>query len=168
MFTAIIAFLKDLLGLPTSSFMILFQMIIRGIVIYFFGITLARFNKKLLGIRTPFNLILFIMLGSIFASAIIDGRTFLPIIVTVLFLSLLNGAMTMLSYYVPAVETFVKGGSSTLVQDGKIQWDAMKKNFITQHELFNELQTQLHTRDLDRVKAAILASDGTINFIEKR
>jgi uncharacterized membrane protein YcaP (DUF421 family) len=160
--------IHDAIGLNSLSFLVVFSMIVRGIIIYFFGITLARFNKKLLGIRTPFNFILFIILGSIFANAIVDAAMFLPILGTILLLMLLNGFMTMMAFYFPAVELFVKGSPSILVREGEIQWYAMQKNFITKNELFNELHAQLHTNSLVDIKSAILASDGSINFITKK
>jgi hypothetical protein len=37
-------------------------------------------------------------------------------------------------------------------------------NFTTKLELLDELHSQLHTRDLNFVPSALLASDETINF----
>ena len=108
------------------------------------------------------------MLGSIFANAILDANVFLPTLCTVIFLTLLNGLMTVLSYYFPSIEFFIKGSPVVIVKNGEIQWHVMEKNFITERELFEELHTQLHTRNLKLIEAAILASDGTINFIEKK
>jgi len=85
-----------------------------------------------------------------------------------LLLVLLNGLTTILSFYFPTVELFVKGSPLIIVKDGAIQRKAMKKNFITERELFNELQSQLHTKDLTTVESAILLTDGTINFIKKK
>ncbi len=157
----------EAIGLSAFSFTAFMQMIVRGIIVYFFGLSMARFNKKLMGIRTPFNFVLFIMLGSIFANAIIYANSFFPILGTVLLLSLLNGLVTALAFYFPAVELFVKGAPIELVQNGKIQWSAMKKNFITKQELLNELYIQLHTRSFKQVASAILTTDGTIDFIKQ-
>lgn len=156
------------MGFHVFTLVSLFHMIVRGIIIYLFGITLARFNKKLLGIRTPFNFMLFVMLGSISANAVVFEELFLPILGTILFLTLLNGLITALAYYFPSIEFFVKGTDAVLVKNGKIQWSAMRNNLITEREVINELQTQLHTSSLEEVATATLASDGTINFIRKK
>jgi uncharacterized membrane protein YcaP (DUF421 family) len=158
---------KEAIGVYTFSFAYLFHMIIRGFIIYFYGMALARFNKKLMGIRTPFNFVLFIMLGSIFANAIVEASLFLPVIGIITSLILLNGFVTMLAFHVPAIERFVKGASSVLVKDGEILWHSMRKNFITERELFNELDRQLHTHSLKDIESAVLISDGSINFIKK-
>lgn len=167
MLTTISEIITTAFGLDTPFVIPFISMCMRGMIIYFFGITLARFNKKLMGLRTPFNFILFIMLGSTFANAIINADFFLPILCTIAFLILLNGIITVLAFYVPSIETLVKGTPSLLIKNGKIQWDAMKQNYITERELKTELGTQLHTTSFAHIALAFLASDGTINFIEK-
>ena len=167
MITPLLKSLQEAIGINTFSFTALFYMIIRGITVYLFGVTLTRFNKKLLGIHRPFNFILYIMLGSLFANAILNANVFLPTLGTILILMLFNRLVTMLSFHFLAIETLIKGSPSILIKDGKIQRAAMKKNFITERELFNVIQTQLHMRDLNQIETALLASDGTINFIKK-
>ena len=161
-------FISHAIGLDIFSATVLMHMLIRSLIIYFFGVTIAHFNKKLIGIRTPFNFILFIMLGSIFANAIVDKNVFLVTMAATLFLILLNGLMTMLSFHIPFIESFVKGNDTILVKNGHIQWHAMEENFITKRELLKELHTQLHTNSLKKISYAILESDGTINFIQQK
>ncbi|MFH1254751.1 MAG: YetF domain-containing protein [bacterium] len=167
MATQFFKIIQEAIGLNTFSFTALFYMIIRGIIAYLVGITLARFNKKLFGIRTPFNFVLLIMLGSIFANAILNANTFLPTLGTIVFLILFNGLITALAFYFPLVESFIKSSPSILVKNGEIQWKSMKKEFITERELLTELHAQLHTHELNTIETAILASDGTIHFIQK-
>jgi len=167
MFQKIALYISESFGFNFMTIPDTIMMIIRGIIVYFTGVTLARFNKKLMGIRTPFNFLLFIMLGSIFAQAIIDGSSLIPILGTIATLFSLNGLMTMLAYSSPSIESFIKGQPSVLVKDGEIQWSKMKKYFITEQGLLNELHAQLHTQNLNKVAFAFLASDGTINFIIK-
>jgi len=167
LFNTIVETFKDAIYIKTFSYTVLIPILIRSGAIYIFGITFSRFNKKLIGIRTPFNFILFVMLGALAANAILYKKFFLLIVSSITFLTILNGLVTLLAYYFKPIENFVKGDLPELVKDGKIQWKAMKKNFITERELRNELHTQLKTNDLSNVISAHLASDGTINFITK-
>lgn len=168
MYTLFFQFISQAIGLDIFSATPLIHMLIRSIIIYFFGVTLAHFNKKLIGISTPFNFFLVVMLGSVFAIAIIDKNVFLATIAITLFLILLNGLMTMLSFRIPFIESFVKGRDVILVKNGEIQWDTMEENFITERELLKELHKQLHTNSLKRIRSAVLESDGTINFIQQK
>lgn len=165
--TSFLHTISSALHLDTFNAIELLHMCIRALCVYFIGVSLARSNKKIIGIRTPFNFILFIMMGSIFANAIVTGALFLPIIGTVLLLVFVNASMEALAFYFPWVERFVKGSSVELVKDGQIHWNVMKAHFITKRELLNELASQAHNYDIDKVKQAVLASDGTINFVFK-
>jgi uncharacterized membrane protein YcaP (DUF421 family) len=159
--------LQEAIGFNSFTSMALLHTAIRGVIIYLFGITLARFNKTLFAIRAPFNFMLYIMLGSIFATATLNVNYFLPMLCTVSLLMLLNGLITMIVFYFPVVEPVIKGAPVIIVKNGKIQWDAMNKEFITESELLAELNSQLHIRDLSKIDTAILTSEGTICFITK-
>lgn len=160
--------LKNALEIPSFDYMQLIYMIIRGIIVYFIGIFIARHNKKLIGIRTPFNFILFITLGSVFANAIIDSKVFLSIIGSMLFIIFFNAFIKKLAFHFNWIEHFVKGPSVELIKNGKINWDSMRTYSITERELLNELASQTHTYDISKVEMAILASDGSLNFILKQ
>lgn len=160
-------FLKDAVEWNTFYMYDAFAMSFRAIFVYFLGVIIARSNKKIIGIRTPFNFMLFVMLGSIFANAIIMVETFLSIMVAACVLIILNYTMKTIAFHSTLVERFVKGTAVELVHDGHINWENMNSHGITKRELLNELATQAHTYTLDKIKTAILASDGTINFIYK-
>jgi uncharacterized membrane protein YcaP (DUF421 family) len=160
-------FILDAVGYDVTWITKLSHMVIRGFIIYLFGVSVARFNKKLMGLRTPFNFILFVMIGSISANAIAVRAFFLPTLGTLLFLVSLNGLMTILAYFFTPIERFVKGEESIVVKKGKIQWDAMRKDLIAERELMNEMRAKLHTDDIKEVKLATIASDGSISFVRK-
>ena len=153
------------LGLESCNLMII--MILRGLIIYASTIIFLRLNKKFLGIRTSYNFILFVLFGSMSATAITSDGLFLPIMATIFILSLINKGLSCLFYHYSYLEEFLVGAPVLLVSNGEIQWHNMKKSFITQNNLLNALQTQLHTNNFSKVDSAYLATDGTINFITK-
>lgn len=141
----------------------------KAFIFYLSSIFLVRFNKKLIGTRTPFNFILFVMLGSISAITIIGGEyLFLPIVTVIIFLLLLNKLIMVIISTFPKVELFLKGPPVLLVKDGEILWDNLKKTRITNDEILNALQRQMHTNDFSKISSAYLASNGEINFIIDR
>lgn len=163
----IIELIQNAIGIHTFDTINLLHMSIRGILIYFLGVSIARSNKKIIGIRTPFNFMLFVMLGSIFANAVVDGTLFLPIIGTMFIIILLNATMKALSFNFKWIEKFIKGTPTFLIKNGKIDWNEMNNHFITKRELLNELATQVHHYNIDKVEEAILGSDGSLNFVFK-
>lgn len=148
---------------PTSAW----YMIIRGIILYFISAIITRSHKKLLGIRTPLNFILFIILGSIFAIAIIDGRHFISILIITFTLILFNDVIEGLAFRYKWIEIFIKGAPVKLIANGKINWKSMRRHSITKRDLLNELASQAHTYSIDDINTAIIESDGSINFIFK-
>ena len=156
------------IGLQVLSGSEIGKMAIRALIVYFYGLVVARFGVKLRGVHTPFNFILFILLGSVLANAMVmEEEKFLPVMIAISALLLLNGLIGMLEFYIPFVELCIKGKPAILIKNGQIQWKIMKKNFITEREIFNELSMKLHIDDITQIEEATLSSDGTINFIKK-
>jgi len=168
MFEAILSFFYDALEINQSNIIRFSHMLLRAFILYVTNFLLIRFNKRFMGIRTPFNFVLFVMLGSISAVAITEHAPFLPILGIILLLILFNRTISFFEFHFPAFERLFKGEIVELIKDGEIQWNNMKKNSITKRELLNELQSRLHTRSLSEISSAFLASDGEINFIKKK
>jgi len=168
MIEAIISFLLEALEIDKSNIIRFSHMLLRAFILYFSSFLLIRFNKRFMGIRTPFNFILFVMLGSISAVSITEHAPFLPVLGIIFLLIFLNRTISFLEFRYPKFERLFKGEIVELVRDGEILWKNMKKNSITKRELLNELQSRLHTRDLSNISFAFLASDGEINFIKKK
>ena len=168
MFENFFSFIQTALKLDKANAILFAYMLLRGLIIYFTSFLLIRFNKRFMGIRTPFNFILFVMLGSLSAAAITEYRPFLPILGVILALIFLNRIISAIEYHFPRFEKLFKGPIIVLVKNGEIQWNNMERTYITKRELMNELQQRLHTRDLKSIASALLTSDGQINFIRRQ
>ncbi len=177
MFDVLIESLKKIVGLEYDiglaialgrDIELTIGMVIRGFILYFSTIFLIKINKKFLGVRSSDSFLLFIMLGSICATAVTGDAPFISVFFTILILILMNKTLAIIFFYYPGVESFFTGESVLLVSNGQIQWQNMKKHHITKKDLFNALQTQLHTDDLLKIDRAYLATDGAINFIVTR
>lgn len=151
-----------------EHFNLVLAMSMRGVILYVLAIVSIRLNKKFLGIRTSYNFILFVMLGSLCAAAITEEGLFLPITSTIILLSLLNRILSSFFFHYPQLENVFLGKPVLLVSNGEFQRHNMRAYFVTTNDLVNALQTQLHTNDFGKVESAYLATDGTINFITKQ
>ena len=164
----IIEDIKEAIYLNKIELIDIYHMVIRGVIIYLLGVLITRFNKKIIALRTPFNVILFIILGSLFGAAITKSNIFIPVICTFLSLILLNTLTSKLSFDYPKIENLIKGSPAILIKDGEIQQDAMKANYITKRELYNEIISQLHHDDIKKIEIAKLMSDGSIVLFLKK
>jgi len=165
MFEALLSFFKAALGLDKSNWVIFGHMCLRGFIVYFTSVIVLRFNRRFAGIRTPFNFILYVMLGSISAFAITGTVSFLPVYGIILLLMALNRTIASIVFYSSWFEQLIKGPVVVLVKDGKIQWKSMRRCYVTERELLNELHNQLHIKDLTKVYSATLTADGSMNFV---
>lgn len=152
----------------TQDTISLVSMCARAFIIYTASILFVRFNRKFMGIRTPYNFLLFVVIGSASATAITEGSNFIPILGTLFFLILVNMLLSVLGYFFPSFERFLIGSSIILLKNDKIMWKNMRRHYITKKNLQNALETQLHTDDFSIVRTAFLADDGTINFLVKK
>ena len=160
--------LEPLGVLFTQDTISLVSMCVRAFIIYTASILFVRFNRKFMGIRTPYNFLLSVMIGSASARAITEGSNFLPILGTLFFLILLNMLLSALGYFFPTFEKFFIGSSVILLKNDKIMWKNMRRHYITKKDLQNALERQLHTDNFTTIKTAFLAGDGTINFVLKK
>lgn len=163
----LLSFFKSAIGFDVFTITSLMHMCIRGVIVYFFGITLVRCNKKLFSIHTPFNFILFVILGSILSEAIVDEKDFISIIFTITLLIVLNHLIALSIYRIPILELLIKGKPTILVNHGEIKWKTMEKHRITKSELLHELHIHLNTNNLEIVELAYITTEGRINFVKK-
>lgn len=161
-------FFNYLLGLESEAVAII-HIISRTLIVYFGAILLFRINKQILGIKTVFNLVINILIGSILANGILGGGfEFVYAICAALTLVVSNWLLEVLVYYSPLLSKIFNGTSIFLIKDKQIQWEAMRNHSITQEDLLEELHLKLHTDDLSTVKDAYLETTGEISFIKKQ
>jgi uncharacterized membrane protein YcaP (DUF421 family) len=61
--------------------------------------------------------------------------------------------------------TMVKGNDSTLVRDGEIQWEAMRKAHLTEHDLHEAMRNSGKQPEVQKVAAAHLERNGDVSVI---
>lgn len=154
------------LGLNKETLTI-WHLVARALFVYLFGIILVRTQRQFMNINTPFNFILNFILGSVLANAIIGTVPFFPVIGMALVIALINLLIAKLSYHFPSIELLIKGKPEILIQDGKIQWDVMRKNLITQDELMDSVHRITQSEDISTIKTAYFENSGRITIVRK-
>jgi uncharacterized membrane protein YcaP (DUF421 family) len=75
-----------------------------------------------------------------------------------------NYLLDLLSFHFPAIRRVVQPAPLVLIQDGKIQRKAMRRELITTEELKSKLREQ-GIEDFSEVKMAHLEEDGEISIL---
>jgi len=146
----------------------LLQSCLRALVVYVAGMIILRAGERRSVRRGGiFDVVLAFILGSVLSRAINGSATLLPTLgVTVLLVGVhrLIGAAAFRSH---RFGSLVKGESGLLVEDGRLQTDAMRRYSISRHDLDEGLR--LHEiDDVAKVHEARIERSGEISAVPRR
>ena len=159
--------LQQLIGDNPVEQLSCIQMISRGLFIYVYGILLVRIHKRFFGLKTSYDILLRVTIGSIFANIIIGRAPFFCSIAVTFILVGCNWVAAILAYRSHTVEKFIKGSHYLLVENGNIIWKNMHRFYITKDELLETARITAHTVDLAQIEKAYLENHGAITIILK-
>ncbi|MFN3661229.1 DUF421 domain-containing protein [Yoonia sp.] len=159
------AFFVWLLGLDEDTLSVR-HMVARAVVVFAFALMIVRFgNKRFIGANTAFDVILGVMLGSVISRAITGQSPFVPTLCAALVLVALHGIFANVAVRFDPFGTLVKGSARRLIQDGKVDWDAMRRSNLSRDDLLEALRLRAGLQDLEKIKEARLERNGEISFI---
>ncbi len=164
---SIISFLDLVFGINSDSISLL-QMLARAFVVFIFGIFLVRIGKRrFVSKMTAFDFILAIMIGSLLSRSVTEEKYFLEIITVSTFLILLHNFISYISAQSDRSTELIKGKVRVFIEDGEINWRAIKKADLTEHDLIQALRLSTNTTDLSKVLECRMERNGDLSFILK-
>ncbi len=137
-----------------------------AIVIYLFLILGLRFTgRRQMGQLTVVDLVIIIMMGSAVETAMVAGNTsLLAGLVCAATLFLGNRLLTLAMLRSKRLRHLVVGGPVLLVHDGRIIEEHLRRTGLTEADVLEALRER-ENPSLDKVRFAVLETDGTINVI---
>jgi len=141
--------------------------IIRAVILFIFLFFTTRpFKKKSLTRLMSYDFLFLIIIGINLQSMVIGSNfsyfSYLIVVVTLFILKILFSELTLHSKW---LEHIIDGQPKVLVLNGKIHKRVMKKEKISEAELFESFREHEIMKSED-VKCAILESDGKISVIK--
>lgn len=156
------------LGLGEDS-LTLSQMTLRALIVYLAALMMVRLGeKRILGKSTAFDVILGIILGSVVSRAVNGGARFFETLGAGFVLVALHYLFAFVSFRSDRFGTMVKGSSRTLVRDGEVDWDEMRKSHISRNDLLGALRANGRVSDVSEVERAELERSGEISVLKKK
>jgi uncharacterized membrane protein YcaP (DUF421 family) len=145
----------------------LYQVAARAALVYLVGLTVVRIGKSRgIGRLTSLDIILGFILGSLLSRGITGHASLSATAVGSVALVATHWLITFLACRSHRLGILIKGRSTLVVVDGKMQRDNMRRSHISEHDLDEELR--LHgVDDLQRVKRAYKERNGEISVITK-
>lgn len=145
------------------------QVAVRTVIVYIVAIVLVRIgNKRFMGRNSAFDLLLGILLGSVFSRAITGQAPMIPTLASGAVLVGLHWISAALAIRFEAFGPWIKGRSRQLVKDGVVDRRAMRKSHIGAQDLNEALRVAGHTTDLKDVELASLERNGMISVVTRK
>lgn len=144
-----------------------YEPVIRGTVVYLFIFLVVRLlGKKKLGELSPFDLVLLIVMSAAVKNAIIgEDQSITAGLICVTVLGLLNALINNLIFHFRWFEKIIEGQPEVIILNGKIHRKVLKREKISDAELFEALREH-EVMNPEDVKCAILEADGKISVIK--
>jgi uncharacterized membrane protein YcaP (DUF421 family) len=143
------------------------HMAARASLMYLILIWLIRSAKKrFLGQATAFDMILVIVLGSIGARALTGGVPYFPCVLAMIVLVVLHWLFSYVGREWPWFSALIKGHSTTLIRQGRIDHQALRRAHMSRDDLDEDLRQQ-GVDSPDSAAEARLERSGRLSVIKK-
>ena len=161
--------LEQIIGLSEEAMQLdVGEMALRAAIIYLVTLIIIRLGKKrFMGSGTAFDMIIGIMLGSMASRALTGNSPLIPTMVGAAVLVFMHWLFSGIALRSHGFGTFVKGHSRTLVRDGKVDEDEMRRTHITSNDLEEDLRSQ-GVSDTGEVAEARLERSGKVSVVKRR
>jgi len=144
------------------------QVSLRALLVYLVGLLIVRLGRnRLLGRQSSFDIVLGFVLGSVLSRAINGTAHILVTLVSCLVLVAAHRLVAALSFRSRGFGALVKGEPQPVVQDGRIDWEKMRREHISEHDLEEALRLRAKTADEKRIAEARLERNGEISIVER-
>ena len=146
----------------------LLEKILRPVIVYLCLILFVRlFGKRELAQLNPFDLIVLLCLSNTVQNAIIgDDNSVSGGIVGVFSLLTINFVLTRILFRMPKLNQALEGKQAVLIRHGEVDWEAMKKEALSELELKTVLHKQ-GLNDYSQVERCVLEPSGNF-YVEQK
>ena len=144
------------------------QISLRGIIVFLVTLVAMRLgHKRSLSRKTPFDAVLLVILAAVLSRAINGSAAFFATLGGGVVLVVLHRLFAHLAYYSHGFGILVKGKPDTIVRDGECDFEMMRRNHVSTHDLEEDMRLDAHTDDLSKIRLARVERSGDISFIKK-
>jgi uncharacterized membrane protein YcaP (DUF421 family) len=162
-------FFETFLGLSAEPKDLTFvQISLRAVIVFLVTlITMRLGHKRSLSRKTPFDAVLLVILAAVLSRAINGSAAFFATLGGGVILVLLHRLFARFAYYSHGFGILVKGRPDIIVRDGECDFEMMRRNHVSTHDLEEDMRLGAHLDDLSRIRLARVERSGDISFIKK-
>jgi uncharacterized membrane protein YcaP (DUF421 family) len=159
---------NSILGLQAGAQNLTFlQISLRGVIVFLTALVMVRLgDKRFLSKKTAFDAILGFILASMLARAVNGTVSFFPTLGGGFVLVGLHRAMAYLAQNSHRFGKLVKGQCDPIIKDGIVNYQAMRRNNLSEHDLLEDLRLNGNVQDPQKVREAYFERNGQISVIK--
>ena len=124
-------------------------------------------GRRSFGQRSPFDLVVAILLGATMSRAIVGASPALATFVASLVIVVMHRALAWACVRSHALEVLIGGVERRLYRDGNFDRQQMLAALVSKTDILETVRKELGTEALDKVQGAILERNGEISIIRK-
>ncbi len=138
------------------------EKILRPMIVYLCLVGFLRlFGKRELAQLNPFDLVVLLSLSNTVQNAMIgDDNSVSGGVIGAFSLLAINWLLTLVLFKAPKLDKVVEGTETVLIRRGKVDWEAMKREALTELELKSVIHKQ-GLNDFSEVEMCVLEPNGT-------
>lgn len=147
----------------------LWELIVRGVVVYIFLLVLLRITgKRQVGQLAPFDLVLLLVLSNAVQNSMNGGdNSLVGGLISAATLVALNYGVGLATFKSKKIESLIEGRPQILIHNGKLYEDVVTKARLTHHELAAAFRLA-GVSCVEEVHSAILENSGEISVVPKK
>jgi len=143
-----------------------FQISLRGIVVFAAALIMVRLSdRRSLSKKSPFDILLIVILASVLSRAINGSSTFFSTIGGAAVIVALHRLLAFLSCRWPGMTKLIKGHPAILVRNGQWQRANMRQQDISTEDVLEDMRLNAQVDELEKIRIARLEVSGDISFI---
>jgi uncharacterized membrane protein YcaP (DUF421 family) len=159
--------MRDLIG-DDDGPIVWWQMTVRAVVIFIFGVLLARLaGKRAFGKAIAFDIVFAIIIGSNLSRTLTANAPFLQTLAASAALVIMHRALAWAAFHTSWLGYLIKGKPRCLVENGEPQNRELRASQITDEDLEEALRLNAGQESLAGIDTAYLERNGDISFLRR-
>ena len=143
------------------------EMCYRGGVVFCLALILLRISgRRSFGIKTPLDLIISVLLGSILSRAIVGASPFIPVIVCALTIVILHRVFSLMSIYNKGFRHLAEGKKIMVFENGKFLHKNMRKALVDEEDILQKVRKQTFQDNLKNIDRIYMERNGEITVVK--
>lgn len=149
-----------------GEFIAWWQMCLRATLLFLYGIMLLRLaGTRIFGKSVPLDIVMSVIIGSNLSRALTGNAPLVEVMIATAWLLALHWALAQVAHRYPGFATMVKGRPHVLVEDGAIDWAAMRHEGIGMRDLETAMRDE-GVGEVEAIGRATLERDGSISITQ--